>query len=103
MLLVSTDEDPAEAVDQPLRDASHDAAAGGRQDQQELVAAEARQHIAGPQHIAQAAGRLLQHPVADIVAEAVVDLLEAVEVEIKQGEGLGRAVAPARRHRSAAG
>jgi hypothetical protein len=59
-------------------------AAAGHEDQ-ELVAALARDHVAGPGDAAQAPGHLLQELVADGVAEVVVDELEVVEVEVEDG------------------
>ena len=47
----------------------------------ELVAAEARDQVALADRAAQALGDLDQQPVAGLVAEAVVDDLEVVEVE----------------------
>ena len=54
------------------------------QQHRELVAAEARQRVAAPQRAAQPVGDLAQQPVAVVVAERVVDLLEAVEVDQQQ-------------------
>lgn len=62
------------------------------QQHHELVAALAGRQVAGPQAAAQALGRLDQQGVAGGVAEAVVDGLEAVEVEEQHREA-GR-VAP---------
>ena len=50
------------------------------QEDPELVAAEPRDGVAGAQRRAQPRGDLLQQPVALVVAERVVDLLEVVEV-----------------------
>ena len=54
------------------------------QDDRELVAAEAGEHVAGAQHRAQTRADLLEHEVAGAVAERVVELLEAVEVDEQQ-------------------
>ena len=58
----------------------------GAQQQHELVAAQARHRIVAAcpmaQRAAQPLGQLGQQPVAGLVAEAVVDRLEMVEVEI---------------------
>ena len=52
--------------------------------QRKLVAADARDDVALAQAGLQAVGAIEQHAVADFVAQAVVDLLEAVEVEQQQ-------------------
>ena len=52
----------------------------------ELVAAEARDGVGGPQHAVQAPADLDEHLVAAGVAEAVVDRLEVVEVEDQDSE-----------------
>jgi hypothetical protein len=56
----------------------------------ELVAAEAGEEVAAAQHLAQAMGDLDQEPVALLVAERVVDLLEAIEVDQQQQGGSQR-------------
>jgi hypothetical protein len=61
---------------------------GARQDGDELVAADAGQRIAVAQRLAQAARGLAQHGVADRVAEAVVDFLEAVQPDGGDAEAL---------------
>ena len=64
--------------------------------QQELVAADAGDHVLAARHRLQALADLLEDEVADRVAVGVVDRLEAVEVDEQQGEpagvgvGLGR-------------
>ena len=58
--------------------------------QRELVAAEARQDLARPQAGLQAAGDRHQQAVAHEVAEAVVDVLEAVEVQEQHREPQAR-------------
>ena len=63
--------------------------AGGQR--HELVAAEPGDHLAGRGRAGlQPVGDLDQQPVAGRVAEAVVDGLEAVEVEVAQAEALAR-------------
>ena len=52
----------------------------------ELVAAEAGEHVVVAQRRAQATGDRLQQLVADLVAEAVVDRLEVVEVDEQHGD-----------------
>ena len=68
-------------MDEPFGDLErlglvHDLAQHG-----ELVSAEARQGVDGPKGGAQALGHTLEELVSALVAEAVVDELEAVEVE----------------------
>ena len=52
----------------------------------ELVAAEAGDAVGRPQRLLQPLPDHLQQPVADVVAEVVVDGLEAVEVEVQHRE-----------------
>ncbi len=63
------------------------------QDDHELVAAESRHRIAFAQAFEQPSRGLAQQLVADGVAEAVVDLLELVEVDDHQGHHVLRPVA----------
>ena len=56
-----------------------------REKDAELVAAEPGRRVAGPHRVAQALGDLHEHLVADGVAPAVVDELEAVEIEEEDG------------------
>ena len=58
----------------------------------ELVAAEPRHEILGPQHLAQPVGDRAQQLVAAGMAERVVDLLELVEVDEQQRRQLLGAV-----------
>ena len=67
--------------------------AGVGQQDGELVAAQPGEEVAGPQGRAQARADLPEQVVAGVVAEAVVDLLEAVEVEQQQRGRARRAVA----------
>ena len=60
---------------------------GARQQHRELVAAEPRQGVLRPQRRGEPARRALQQQVAEVVAEGVVDVLEAVEVEQQQPDG----------------
>jgi len=72
------------------------------QQQHELVAAEARQGVAALQRVLQPLGDLYQQPVADLVAVAVVDRLEAVQIHeadrqpvaaaLRLGDGLPHAL-----------
>ena len=56
----------------------------GVEHDRELVAAEPRQRVARPQRLLQARADLAQHLVAGVMAERVVELLEAVEVDQQQ-------------------
>ena len=56
----------------------------GVEHDRELVAAEPRERVAGPQRLLQARADLAQHLVAGRVPERVVELLEAVEVDQQQ-------------------
>ena len=56
----------------------------GVEHDRELVAAEPRERVAGPQRLLQARADLAQDLVAGVVAERVVELLEAVEVDQQQ-------------------
>nr|WP_255600999.1 hypothetical protein [Blastococcus sp. LR1] len=83
-------EGPVQRLAQPLRDRlglRH--AVDGRQQDGELVAAEPGHGVAVPQDLGQPWGHLAQQGVAVGVAQAVVDLLEAVEVDEHDGD-LGR-------------
>ena len=54
------------------------------QQDRELVATQARHHIAAAHRVAQHGGHLLQQPVAGGVPAGVVDQLEAIEVDVHQ-------------------
>ena len=69
-----------------LRGTARVLVAAGAEQEQELVAALARQHVAGPREVRDAARGLGQHRVAGLVAERVVDELEVVEVEVEERE-----------------
>ena len=58
----------------------------GRQHDGELVAAEARQRVVGAQQLREPRPDLLQDLVAGVMAQRVVELLEAVEVDQQQRE-----------------
>ena len=68
----------------------------------ELVAAEARDQVAVAHGAAQPVRDLDQQPVAGLVAEAVVDDLEVVEVEEEDGDALAASAAPRSAARNAA-
>ena len=59
----------------------------GPAEQQELLAAPARDHVLGPQAALESPDDLDQHLVADPVTVAVVDGLEVVDVEQQQADG----------------
>ena len=61
------------------------------QEDGKLVAAQAGDHVGSAQRRLEAFGDLLQHQVADVMAEGVVDFLEPVEVENHKGKMLARA------------
>ena len=90
----------AELVQQLLRHRRRLARLGDvLEEHAELVAADARDEVVAAHARLQARGHDLQQAVADLVAEAVVDLLEVVHVEEQERRGL---VVPARvRHRLA--
>ena len=64
-----------------FRHPPHPLAVGAGRDHRELVAADPRQGVGGAQHRVGAGGRLDQDRVADLVAVAVIDPLEVVEVD----------------------
>ena len=68
-----------------------------RQDHDELVATETSQCVLAPQTARQPAGHVDEHLVSHIVAEAVVDDLEIVEVEEQHGQRGGAAPGPNQR------
>ena len=70
----------------------HPAVGQPAQEHGELVAAEPRERVAAAHDALQARGDLLQQAVAGVVAERVVDLLEAVEVDEQQRGGLAAAL-----------
>ena len=78
-----------ERVEQPERELGRGAAVGQvAQQHGELVAAEPGQGVAAAQRLAQPGGDLPQQRVALVVAQRVVDLLEAVEVDQQQADEL---------------
>jgi hypothetical protein len=79
-------------------DLADGAAVRQRGEHGELVAAEAGEEVAAAQHLAQAMGDLDQEPVALLMAEGVVDLLDAIEVDQQQRRE--RAHAPGARERA---
>ena len=79
-------------VEDAARDHRPFAQRRGRQHDAELVAAGARQHVAGPQPGLRHQGEMLQAGVAGGMAMGVVDRLEAVEVDHQQRERLAAAL-----------
>ena len=75
--------------------------AGTAQEHAELVAAEPRGRVGGAQDRAQPLAHLAEQLVAGVVAERVVELLEAVEIEQQQRQA-GVARVGRRRWRRAA-
>jgi hypothetical protein len=60
------------------------------EDDGELVAAQPGQHVPRPERAGHPRAELREQQVADVVAELVVDLLEAIQVDEQQGEGAPR-------------
>ena len=91
-LAVADDEGLADDVDDPLAQAADvGLALGADLDDGEFVAADAGDGVGLAQQRAQPLADFLDELVAGIVAERVVDLLEAVEIEHQQGDLLARA------------
>ena len=87
-----------DGLDELLRHAGHAAVVGEvGQDDDELVAAQARHGVARRAAPAQPVGHLAQQHVAGLVAEAVVDGLEAVEVDEQHGQRLAAALVAGQR------
>ena len=61
---------------------------GRRQQHRELVAAEPRHRVGRAQGAAQARRHFLQHQIAGVMAERVVDLLEAIEIDQQDRQAL---------------
>ena len=70
------------------------AGAGARQDHDELVAAKPHAEVGGAAGVAHALRRDDEHIVAGRVPQRVVDLLEAVEIELQHGEPFAAPVRP---------
>jgi len=62
-----------------------------RKQHRELVSAEARDEVALAQDAAEAGRNVLQQSVADVVAHRVVDVLEPVEIDQRERDGLAGA------------
>ena len=70
-------------------------------DHDELVATQARHRVGEPHHAEQALRDVFQHLVAGLVAQAVVDVLEAVEVQEQHGHLAAVALGTGQRLRQA--
>ena len=78
-------ERPLHRVHDPFGHAAGTLEVGGRRQQdRELVAAEPRDRVAVADAVVETPGEMDQEQVAEMVAERVVDLLEAIEVEQQQ-------------------
>ena len=79
-----------EAILQGARDPHPDllGRARAREEHRELVAAEAGEDVVGAQDVAQARAELGEHGVARVMAERVIELLEAVDVDDQESERL---------------
>ena len=84
----------AERLEDPLRGAPGLVAVGLGQDDRELVAAVARRDVRRAQRRADELRRPGQDPVAEQVAERVVDQLEVVEVEHQHAQRAAAALGP---------
>ena len=86
-------ERPAQGMEDFLGHADHVAGLAEVLDERdEFVAAETGDGVAFPQAHSQARRSLLQQPVAERVAERIVDELEAIEIEEQQGHRLAVAL-----------
>src|SRR5262249_33684058 len=77
---------------EPLREALRTREIGLGQDRDELLAAPAADRVSLPREGAEEPADLTEHHVAGRVAEGVVDLLEAVEIEQHDRELVGEAL-----------
>ncbi len=77
-------------VEQPIRDGLCVRGVRTGKQQGELVAAQPGEHVALPQHPLDARADLAEELVAHVVSEAVVDLLEAVQVQDQQRQAAHR-------------
>ena len=66
----------------------------GFENYSKFVAAQAAKEICNTEAFTQEFGKFLQHGIADVMPEFVIDLLEIVEVDHHQGEGLARSLGP---------
>ena len=81
-------ERPLERAAQPQAGRARGDLVAGREHEGELVAAEARERVVVAHGAAEPRADLAQHLVAGVMAERVVELLEAVEVDQQQRERL---------------
>jgi hypothetical protein len=63
-----------------------------RQQDREFIPTQTSDYVVPAQRLLQARREIAQDQVTDPVAESVIDLLESVEVEKKQGKGVARAL-----------
>ena len=92
-----------ERAPQPQAGGARGRLVAGREHERELVAAEARERVVLAHRAAEPRPDLAQHLVAGVVAERVVELLEAVEVDQQQRERRRRARSPPGGARSGGG
>ena len=86
-------ERPRDLGEQPLGDSHRVLGRHGlRQDDRELVAAETGGRVSGAYRTLDPPADLVQHLVAEVVAPAVVDALEVVEVDVEQPSRLSLVV-----------
>src|ERR1051326_7125931 len=85
-LLVRRDRQRADLIEDALGHGAGAAEVRVREDDRELVAAEAGEEVGRAQRLAHGAAELGEDDVADGVAERIVDLLEVVDVEHQERE-----------------
>ncbi|MFN8092370.1 MAG: hypothetical protein U0599_09150 [Vicinamibacteria bacterium] len=83
-------ERPVEGVEDPVGQLARERGVGVRQQQAELVAAQARHAVGVPDRVREAAGDVSDDDVGVVVAQRVGLLPELVEGDDQQGEGLSR-------------
>ena len=59
-----------------------------RHQHHEFITPLAAEQVALADHVAEAIGNYLQYPIADAVTKTVINGLEAVEIELKQADGM---------------
>jgi hypothetical protein len=83
---MSTGGTPAATPALTLSESVHGVGVGTRQQDDELVAAEARGDVDPARLLGQHAAQPRQHAITDVVAVLIIDVLEAVEVECDDAE-----------------
>ena len=84
-------ERPPQRLDQALgRPAGHRQIGRPEQQNGELVAAQTGDRVGAAQRLLQTRADLGQQPIADLVTEGVVDVLEAIEIQQQHGHLLAR-------------